>query len=841
MSNGKGGNQQKQYDQFGTVAGLVGPGPFHQLRALVVGGKALWEGTITRGEETFVDLTSLIDGANFMPGGYLHFYWGTPEQTADPYLATQGHDAYKGYAYVVARNFLFGPEVFVPRDMKVVASSLPQVPVGIVAAIDNVMDDGQVNPVAGIAEVLLLLGVAEERFNGASWRAAAHDCAATAAMRLLTFCSPQVKTFEDAHAVIGDLLAMCDGALRRNTAGEIEFVLLRWGTPPGTVPFFDARHYLDGSEPDFEGPGLDEVPTRFEVGFIDRAKQYKEASETTPNPWAVQMRQGDVDRMELPRLAVMRREQAAVIGQQAVRHTDQPRAQGTVALRSFDLAMRAAGGDPLLPGDKAYFDIDPTPGGEAQAQLCVIEERVDKLSGDVVLTVRADTLSPVIPYTPNWIAAEPQDAIADPVEHAVVIPLPPAAFGQPIAVAVLATRPERNTVGMRVFFDTDEEGDFPELGLQTGFAVRAALVAGVDAAATVLQLQLLDGATGADAYLAERTPESEVAARADVLLAILANVDVDGRVVVDVDGKPEMEFCSIVGRAAVSADTHDYTLLRARRGLAARDWADTAQVWIVPLDNLKPWRHPDMIGLLSSGAVGRIRLSAYTTFAEDDTPEIPEFTFVFPSLFDIAPRIDWTSPSGSSAETDAAGDITISGEVTDRQGDLSSLRIDSRREDGSAETTHLDQGFPATALRAFSHALNFAGHASEYRIYILRIEARDQQSNLAIQSRMIVRPPTGTPATPPPPTFDPASDTSFAFTANIYVRAVSPATQIHWRVEPIGSTTPGAFSTYAGLEVEINLWNSGRIWARASDGIDHSPWVYADFYKQGSGGSWIEP
>lgn len=840
MGSGKSSSSQKRYNRFGTIPGATGRGPFEALHKVFADGKLLWEGTITRGAEAYVDLTSLIDASNFMTGGYLHYYWGTADQEADAYLGSIGHPPYKDTGYFIGRHFLFGLERGSPREMKIELSSIPVCPTSIVEADDNTLHyDGQCNPVAAAAEVLLMLGLPEATFNQPSWRTAGHKAWL---FRGETFCSPLVKNFGDARDVLIDLLAMVDGALRWDAEGKLEFVLRAWGEDPGEVPFFDARHYAAGTEPEVDGLGLSEVPTGFDVQFVDRDKDYKEDAVQVPNAWAIQQRQGDVDRRELVRPFVTRRTQAAAIGAQAVRQSDQPRPTAEITLRSAEVAMTAgAEPRPLLPGDKAYFDLDPVPGGDALGQLCIIEERTDRPTGEVVLKVTADTLSPSVPYTPGWTPPEPQDAEADPIEHALVIPLPPSAWALPLAVAVLATRPERNTTGMRVFFDNDDGGDFPELAVQTGFAARATLATAADLAAGVLRLALTDGADGPDAYLAGLTPESEVAARADKLLAVLANVDEDGRVVIDADGRPELEFVSIIGRTAVSAGTHDYTVLRARRGLPARDWTTDAQVWILPLDNITPLRHPDMSGLLASGDPGYIRLTAFTPIAEDDTPEIPQRSFVMPAAYDVAPRIAWTSPAGSSADTDGDGDITISGEVTDRQGDLCAIRIDSRREDGTSETTHLDQGFPATGSRPFSLDLNFAGDATLYRVYVVRLEARDQQGYVAIQSRTIVRPPSGTPATPPPPGFAPADGWTFRSGETVFVTAASGA-QVEYLATIIGAAAPASGFVAPGNEVMLGIISSRRIWARARVGSDVSPWVCADYYKEGiSGGGPIEP
>jgi hypothetical protein len=201
-------------------------------------------------------------------------------------------------------------------------------------------------------------------------------------------------------------------------------------------------------------------------------------------------------------------------------------------------------------------------------------------------------------------------------------------------------------------------------------------------------MSLIDGVTSPDAYLAGLTPGgNESIARDDELLAVIANVS-SGRVVIDGDGRPEMEIVSIVARSAVDADTHEYTVLRGRRGLPPRAWTTGAQVWVFPGANLVAWRHPDLVAMTISGVIGYVRLQSFTAYASDDSAPLPERSFYIPAAIDVAPKISWLDPVASTAEADySSGDIDIEIEVLDRDSDLISLRLDSVRADGSSPVT----------------------------------------------------------------------------------------------------------------------------------------------------------
>ncbi len=632
-SGGKSGTTSPQYNYFGTVAGIFGNGPMDVLSTILIGGgRILWSGTLTRGAETYVDLTGSIDPNFFTGGGYLRWYWGTETQPAD--AALPGHPPYKGRPMLVAKNFLFGTDVTTAPDFQVIGARKPVVDGSIVAAIDNVLDDGQVNPIAAVAELVLSpagLNVPLARLKAASWLAVAAAMNASAAVRGLRWCSPLLMAFQPARSVLADLLLLCDCELRWTVDGLLDIVARRWGVDPGGLPTFDARHCSDGAPQALAADGWDAVPANAEVAFVNRAKLFKNDSVPTPNLWAQQDPVSSFPNRQLQRDQVARSSQAALIGAEFIRQNDQPR--GTLSRTLRRPLILTAAGQAVLPGDKVYIDVDPVPGGGGLAQLAIVEQVAFGRTGPVKIRATADTLVPEAPYAPAWAVPSPQVYTVDPVADALAIPLPPAAYGLPPAVGLLLARPGAKVVGAQVFFDTDAGGGFPELGKQTGFAVRCGLVNDAALNDTTLRLALTDGLNGPDAALAARTPENALAAQQGQLLLILASVDGSGRVTVGGDGLPEMEIVFLDGRTAVAGATFDYTGLRGQQGLAARAWsAAGTTAWIIPAVNLTAWQHPAFAGLAASGAPGHLRVASYSAFAEDETSPPPGWSFVIPAI-----------------------------------------------------------------------------------------------------------------------------------------------------------------------------------------------------------------
>lgn len=818
---GSGGEGFKTYDYFGTLAGAICWGPADTLHAILIDGEPVYEGTSNRSGDS-VDLTSVIDAKWLTTAGYLKLYWGTATQTADSVLSFKGHPGYRGSCYLVAVNLLFGRERTTAPNIEVIVSRLPVCSTALCASADNVLDDGCVNPVAALGELFTSrhgLGWDAARLDATSWAAAGAYCAADADRKLRTFCAPLFTSHVSMAQAASELLELFDAALYWTATGTLGIRLLEIGTNPGSLATIDASMLVEPAQ--IQAGGAGDVPTGVLVSYVDRARKWKEADEKVDNLVALRWR-GEDDRAELERPHVTRQSQAHRIGIETLRRRSKPPVTIQVSVRRELAAGYGA-------GQKILCDVDPEPGGTALAQLCLITSRSDGRDGVARMDLEADTMVEATPYAPAWTPESPQAAECASIANAVAIPLPPGSAGE-VSIAILATRPQADAIGFTVYYATSSGGTFAELGNQTGFACRMTMDADVDDDDTTVRLTLTDGVSGPDAYLAGRTPGTDIEARLDNLLLVIVDLDADSRVTIT-DGAPLMEFCSIVSRSAVDSDTHDYTVLRGRRNLKPRAWdKDDVTCYIVPAANLAGWTHYNLAGLVGSSSAAWLRLKAYSAFAEDDASPLPEISAKIPGDYALWPSVGWTTPSGSAANTDSSGNITLAGSISDADGNCIGYKLHSRRaDDGSGYTEHENQSFAAAGAVSFSKALTFTQHATLYRTYVVTIEAWDDNGHVTTSSRNVVAPPTGTASTPAPPTFAPASGYDGEAPLTVTVYAASPATQIHYAVADIGSSAPSSYSTHSGLTLDLTVVGYRRVWGRASDGSSHSDWVFGDY------------
>jgi hypothetical protein len=801
-SGGKGGAGGGSYNYFGRVAAVVGIGPLVMLKAVIVDGKAIYEGSLALSTDS-TDVTSSIDG-KYVSDGYLKLLRGTDTQTMPTEFSHLPN--YRGLAVLLLNRFLFGKEKTTVPNIEIIAVRKPVVSTDLVSGThNNLTDDGQCNPVAFLAEIFTspfgAFRFDVSRFVASDWLAAA---AWAYARQSRIYCSPFFNSQTDARKVAAELLAMFDGALYFDTQGRLGLRLLKPGVDPGGLPLLDAPTWSETGVPKQDGTGWSEVPARIDVEFYDSARKYKRVPEPAKNLIASRVL-GLEDTRTVSMPHVTRRQQAADWGNELVRRSLKP--AGPIKLSVRRAVAKAMA---LEPGKKVLIDTDPEPGGAGLAQLCVIEETSVGPTGPMKLTVRPDTLSEATPYTPDYAHEPDEPPAVRSIEHALVIPLPPLGFDGGLSFAVLATRRDADIVGMRVFFDAEEDGDYADLGTQTGFACRMTVDADFDEAADTVRLELTDGEDGLDAYLAGLTAGSEIAARNDVLYLILANLDAtDGPVTVGADGQPEMEILSVVSRTAVSPGVFDYTVLRGRRGLRVREWTAASAAWIIPGASLIAWTHEALATMMDASATGFVRLVAYRADAEDEGLSIPTRPLTIPAGYDLAPKIAWTTPADSGADT-TSSTYSVEFTVTDNEGDLVSLRVESRLADGTGQVIHLDQTFAASGSYVFGPtALPFALGTHE-----LTVTAEDAAGHKRQSVRHITRlAPAST--VPPPPTFDPPSGTPVASSQyrNVTITAADPSHTLNFQIRSIGLPVgPGGGSSVGTASVPVR--GGQRIWAR---------------------------
>ncbi len=837
MTKGSSGSAET-YDYYGTLASVVCRGPVDALQAIIVDGRTILSGPIGISAAA-TTWTSLDPGQEkwLGQGGRITLYRGT--QTS-PDAALPGHPDYRGTCYLVFVKLLFGRERTSAPNIQVVVSRKPVADLSLVPAEHNVFTaldgsglptlESQVNPVAVAVELLtgghgLRIPVAD--LDAATWSAAA-AWAADPARILHTFCSPLITAQSSAADVLTGILTMLDAGLYWTASGKLAIALLEPGVDPGATPTFDARHWT--TRPRLVAAGWEDVPTSVAVRYPERAAQWKQRQVKIDQLAALRHRAGVPQASVVDRPHVTNANQASLHAIELARRAAQP-------IADIEIRVRRPLAANLHPGSKIRVDVDPVPGGAGLAQVCVVQEVRSGSTGPVQLRCRPDTLVASVPYTPAWTVAVPQAPDCPPIDasRAVVVPLRPG-ISEPAAIAVLAPRPRADVVGVRLFFGTSSVGDFADLGSHPGFAVRVALGASVASTDSAAILSLPEGTDGPDAYLAARYPGTQIGAEDDVLLLVLANLDVNGRIVVGADELPELEICSIVTRAAVGADVV-YDLLRARQGTAARAWTTAAKGWVIPRTSFRSWTHPELSILLYSGQVGYVRMVAYSAQAEDDTVPIPEISFLFPPGYDLVPKITWTTPAGSGAVI-SGETYVVAFDVTDRDGDLVHVTLHSEK-DGDIDILAEFPLLP-TASTSYSGTHKFASGTHR-----LTVTARDRAGRHATSSRILTRTSGGGGDPLPPPDFSPASPIlwgSHATSVTISAPSGSGLDRLEWKATSPSITAPGSGTMEVVTSKSVTVvvmrnffdgWTGlpgigTRLWARSGNGTNWSAWVFVD-------------
>lgn len=641
MSSGKGGSSQKYNDYYGTVAGAVCWGPLDWLNAVIHNGGYLFQGSLSITSDV-TDLTgSLVDPLLIGSGGYLKLYRGTATQSADAALA--GHPPYKDTVILVAKNLYFGRETATAPNLQVIGGRLPRVDTSIVASADNVADDGQVNPIAALAEFIMDErggGVPIASMDAAAWLAAAHTAYLN---KDVCFCSPLLTQQGSLADVVKQLIGPFNGFVRWSPTGLLTVKIYDWGSDPGGLTTLDAQHWT--KKPRFKQGDFIDIPTELLGTYTDRDYEFQGNSVLVPNARAAQIRQvDDQRRVDLPHVT-----RAAQVGRLL---SEMNRRFGT-APSSIDIRVRQPFVTGLLVGDKIKVDIDPEPGGTGLAQLCRIERIEQDRSDEAKLSVITDNLLPATIYHPVYPALAAPTYTCPPMQYFLAVPLPIDSFGFPESVAIVATRPSAAVAGMHLYFSDAHAHAFDYIGDQVGFAVRAQLASNITNSATTIRLTELDGLTGNDAQLAANTPGGNAtAAQNNTLLILLAILDGNGRVQLDANGDPQMEFISVVDRAYVSGANFDYTVLRGRLSTSAVAWTSGAVAWIIPETNLFDWR-TDLLETLA-GSVSYFRLVAFTQDAIDTTATVPECSCNMPPLKAPAVPTGLTAISGTGKSVSLA-------------------------------------------------------------------------------------------------------------------------------------------------------------------------------------------
>lgn len=837
---GSDGSGISSYDYYGTIAAVLRCGPVDTIRSLLVDGAEIWSGPIKRTDGGVGNpyTLAITDAKWLLPGGYVRLYWGDDNQTVGD-DALPGQPPYRGMAYIVFKDFLFGREKTTSPNIEVVLEAIPRPPAAVIAA--TALDtDGQANVWAILAELLTSIhgsALDAARLDAVSWQAVHDACGLSSERKLLSYCSPLLTEQTETTEFISQTLALCDGWLRLKSDGTVQAGA--YALDPGNLNQYAVLTANDLTEqPQLKAQAWDDVPTGVVVNFTDQNSQFVSSSLKVDDLRALQ--QAVEPRRETIDLGnfVTRDGQARRVGAEWVKRNCQPQLSGTIKVRP-ERAVNLDG-SPLRVGDRFLLDIEPEPGGAALLQLCRVNQRKFGSTGPVTITFEGEVTQPAVPYTPAWTPPAVEDLVVAELAGARIIPMPWVLSGGVPSVGVLGRRGDGLTVGAHVLFDVSGgAGTFTTLGNQPGFAVPCQVGADYAAdASTALRVTITDTR---DQHIALEQPGASGAQNDELLLVVYKTT---GNYLAEAaDGTLQLEWFSIQSSAAVAGNTYDFTVLRARLGSAAQAWATNDVAWIIPRSSLVSFTHGNFPTYVSAATELVFRLAPFSKFTEfDGAPS--NLPFKFPTAWQRAPAIAWTTPANASSTLAADGNLTPAATITDKDSNTVHICIYSVREDTGVQTKHFDIYIPRTGSKTLAECftlagvatpLNFAGQAAVDTFYTLTVRAEDAAGNIIESRRSLVRLATGGGGGGfAAPILDPSGFSApWNNFLDVVVTAAAPADRIQYAIVNYGGTLPAApYSQAMGLNTTLHLASSKRIWARCGDGVNWSGWVFGDYYKE---------
>ncbi len=835
-----GGDAAKSYDYYATFAAVLRAGPISTIHSILVDGKEIWAGPINRTDGGVTNPYTVVPTESkwVREGGYIKLYWGDDSQTTpDAALALSGHPPYRGFAYIVFCRFLCGRE----------RTNLPNIEVICEAEADpstvitgTTVEGGRVNPWAVAADLLTSrhgLGLTASMLDAASFQAA-HDYLADDSDRItLSYCAPLLTQQAEFRTFCDGLVGAFGGLLRVNDSGEI--VAVQPPLDPG-----DLSHLLQLDENDYakaievDAQTWDDVPTGITLRYPDAARLWKQTAMVHDDMLALTL-VGESRRESVERDWCTSSEQARRLCAEWAKRACRPTLRGTAHIRTAALLVHPTGspvaGERIRPGDRIRLDVDSTPGGSGSSQLVRVLEIRQGQKGGATIRWEADPSSPQVPFSPEYTVPENATPTPTNITAAIVIPLPTSLSPErEPSVGVLASRPDDMVTGADVEFDVEDgAGTFSAIGVQIGFAVRCRVAADyTEDEDGAIRVEILDTR---DQHLALVEPGASGAA--DDQLFLIPIHSTAGLVDLDADGMPEMEFLSIVESAAVSGDTYDFTVLRARHGTQQREWLEDVECWIIPRSSLVAHRHQQFRARSVSGDAMTFHLRSWNRFSTY-SGSLTDFPSVFPTNTLRAPVITFDT---TQEITGSSGDWwPASGSVSDPDGNLVRVRMSAFRVpfvDAVTEIFDCTLGIPVQSITiddaatlAGLGALNhtFTTSATAHRLNIVTVEAWDANGLRSKVTKNVVTPPTGSGTTIEPP--------ELSWTGTTYTLTHGSATSILYAIVPFGSTLfEGASSPYPGSVETIGSGSGSfiragrfRVWAKAIGAGGESEWTPFD-------------
>jgi len=849
-SKGQGGGS-KSYDYYATFAAVFRAGLVDTAHALLVDGKAIWEGPINRTDGGVGNPYTITpaDSKWLLEGGYIKLYWGTDSQTADAALELHGHPPYRGFCYIVFCRFLCGRERTNLPNIEFIATAAPTPPSGIITS-TSVSDD-RANPWAIVADLLTSrhgLGLEDARLDAASFQSAHDYLEDDAELKLLSYAAPLLTSQQEARTFCDGLLGSFGGLLRVTGSGEVEAV--QPTLDPGSLSLYLQLTENDYSKPpEVDAQTWDDVPTGIALRFANKDRQFKEDVMIHDDPLALQL-VGENRRTSIDRKWITSSEQARRVCAEWAKRFCRPVLSGTAYIRSATILRHPTGspiaGEPIQPGDRIRLDVDSTPGGSGSSQLVRVLDMRRGQKGGVSIRWQAESISPQVPFSPAYTV--PENATPEPsnITDAILIPLPLAlSAGREPRIAVLATRPDEMVTGCDVEFDVEDgAGTFVAIGTQIRFAVKCRVDADYSATASGdIRLEIMETL---DQRLALAQPGPS-GAQDDTLLVICYR-STDG--LVDLVGDvPDIEIMSIQESAAVSTDTYDFTVLRSRFATPRAEWLEDSTAWIVPRSSLVGHFHTTFRDRLNDGTEMTFHLRSFNAFSTYDST-LTDFPAQFSAWSSRKPRVvgsRWgliRNAFPRELASEGVWDIVESttDRVQDADGNATRLRIEYRQVGYESWTEIIDQSFRPTREMTFADIFALGSYPDPVFTFPLEDAASfwvhatvyDSSGLLSLHKALIFSPYASQSPTPLGPPEEVSRDAS----GNVTVTGASGTTSIEYAIVDAGEDFTGS-SPYSAPVVTISAASGTfaapgnvRVWIRvvkSGTPDEYGPWVDYDF------------
>lgn len=595
-----GSSASKTYISYGSIAALVGHGPYVGLKAILVDKKVAWSGPILRATSPNPVPLS-IEGY-----GPARWYWGLPNQPQDQLLSgpwvvgSPGvgndlghvHPTYDDLSYLVFDRFKCGKGRDSFPDIEVIGWRKPvqSLITGPAADLDA---DLQANPFVIAAELLTAEWLGLEyplaSFVQPAWQAAADYALAN---HEATYCTTLLNSQVDARAMLDRLMALVDGFMRpHRSTGALE---AGYFPPPAEILVDTLRSFKKTSLtelPKWSQEDWADVKTRVTVKYTSADKNFKTLP-TSPveNPAAREKVGFDVPEI-VDRPDITRTAQATEYAQRYLQRVSAPKGKG-------ELTERRELVEEVKPGDHITIDIEPETSGAQKQQVCRVTKITRPRTGEAKLEVETEpSLQPVTVLPPVEPPEPPPEPTTPDILHARLFEVPVGLAGATHTIGVLASRPDGLVTAFVTHYDKDSGGFFPQLGATRAFGLRARLNAALaSGSADPVSVELLDAL---DQRLVSEDP-GDAAARNDDVLMLVFKIGVSGQIAADAEDKAWIEIFSCEAFASTAPGVIAVTALRGRRGTPARDFAQHDEVWFIRREDLTQLTHADFSTLTPS-------------------------------------------------------------------------------------------------------------------------------------------------------------------------------------------------------------------------------------------------